>query len=151
PRFPYTTLFRSENRTFLGFLDIPLDRHHAFTPALVEDFIEHPEHIQVEGLVETMAEENDRDLAEHLLDRRQAIGNQEDTQGRTANNDNLEGMPERRQRPAGQHEPTKHAEDNNQITRNFQHMPRNPYPRPSASAHRHPPSYRAISAMACGS
>lgn len=83
-----------EDRTFLGLFDIRLDGHHPFAATLVEDFIEQSQHVEVEGFVEAMAENELRNLGKHLLHHRQIVGHEKGSQRRTADDDDLEGMPQ---------------------------------------------------------
>src|SRR5690606_36414588 len=110
-----------KDRALPRLLDVRLDGHHALAATLVEDLVEQPEYVQIEGLAVAVTEDDLGYLGKDALHQRQVVGHQEGAEGRTTYDHYLERMPQRGERAAGHEKTAQHTGDDNHITRNFQH------------------------------
>src|SRR5690606_44891 len=73
--------------------DIRLNGHNTFTAGFVENVIQQPENIHVQGFVYLAAHDDLRGHSETMFHHMPGIGNQEGTEGGTDDNQNFKGLP----------------------------------------------------------
>ncbi|MCY1517311.1 hypothetical protein D9M68_519860 [compost metagenome] len=103
-----------------GVLDIGLDGHHPLAAALVEDFVEQAQNVQVESLVEARAEHLQR-LLEHDHRHVAGVGLEEGAQRRATDDHHFEGLDQRGKLAVGQDVSAEHAGEYDDDAEDFCH------------------------------
>ncbi|MNH28650.1 hypothetical protein D3C79_888350 [compost metagenome] len=80
-----------KNRAGGGVFDIGFNRHHAFAPALVEDLVDQPEHLDIEGMGKARTKHLQR-LLDYMHGHVTGVRLQERTKGRATDDQHLEGL-----------------------------------------------------------
>ncbi len=108
----------AEDGTGRGVLDVRLDRHHPFAPALVEDLVEHAQHLEVVGLGKAVAEHLRRFL-QHHHERAARVGLEERPQCRATDDQDLEGLDDGADLAAGEQEAPEDTGENDDDADDF--------------------------------